>query len=219
MSKDYYALLGVPRTATAEQIRARFRELTRLQHPDRFRGADKSAAEGEFQNLTEAYNALSDAERRRQHDYSLARPEAEARANDPAQLARVYLQRGIKAYKEQNLQEAADNFDRATKADPRSAQAWHHLALACSRQTRWQSKAVAAIVRACELETMNPAYLKLAGRIHQAAGMAVRAEEYYNQALTWGGEDPTVRQALKELGEAARLAKRGRTGLFGKVGG
>ena len=219
MSKDYYALLGVPRTASAEQIRARFRELSRLKHPDRFQGADKAAAVGEFQSLTEAYNVLSDPERRRQHDYSLVRPEAASRANDPAQVARAYMQRGIKAYKEQNFRDAADNFDRATKADPRSAQAWHHLALAASREPRWQAKAVAAIVRACEIETMNPAYLKLAGRLHQTAGMAARAEEYYNQALTWGGEDPVVRQALKELSEAARLAKKGRSGLFGKVGG
>ena len=216
MSEDYYALLGVPRTASAEQIRSRFRELSRVQHPDRFRGADKAAAESEFQNLTEAYNVLSDAERRRLHDHSLARPDAVKTVNDPSQVARAYLQRGIKAYKEQNIREAADNFDRATKADPRSAQAWHHLALACSREERWHGKAMMAIKRACELETMNPAYLKLAGRIHQAAGMAARAEEYYNQALTWGGEDPAVRQALKEIGDAAR--KRGRSGIFGKAG-
>src|SRR5687767_14728964 len=109
MSKDYYALLGVPRTASADQIRARFRELSRAQHPDRFRGADKAAAESEFQNLTEAYNVLTDAERRRQHDHSLVRPEAVKSANDPAHVARVYLQRGIKAYKEQNIRDAADN--------------------------------------------------------------------------------------------------------------
>jgi curved DNA-binding protein CbpA len=219
MVKDYYGILGVPRGASPDQIRSRFRDLARERHPDRFHGADKATAETEFQNLTEAFNVLSDAERRRRHDTELVRPEAGTRQNDAAQLTRVYMQRGVKAYKEQNFLEAADNFDRATKNDPNSAQAWHHLALACSRESRWQSRALAAIVQACELDNMNAAYLKLAGRIHQTAGMAARAEEYYNQALTWGGEDPAVRQALLELGEAARLAKKGRSGIFGKAGG
>jgi curved DNA-binding protein CbpA len=216
MSKDYYALLGVQRNATSDQVRARFRELARLQHPDRFRGEKKAAAELEFQSLTEAFNVLSDPERRRQHDNEIGRSGGTAQPNDTSQLARAYLQRGIKAYREESFLDAADNFDRATKVDARNAQAWHHLALVCSRESRWQGKALAAVVRACELDPMNASYLKLAGRIHQGAGMAARAEEYYNQALTWGGEDPAVRLALEEL---AKLAKKGRSGIFGKVGG
>src|SRR6202035_951938 len=108
MAKDFYAILGVPRTASEDQLRQRFRELARERHPDRFRGEEKARAEKDFQDITQAFNVLSDPERRRSHDRELARPQE---ISDPRQLVRVYLQRGIRAYKEKNYFEAADNFD------------------------------------------------------------------------------------------------------------
>ncbi|HTQ79877.1 MAG TPA: DnaJ domain-containing protein [Thermoanaerobaculia bacterium] len=211
MPKDFYATLALPRNATEEQIRQRFRELARARHPDRFQGEAKVRAEKEFQEITQAFNVLIDPSRRRNHDLELARPEPGATSADPRQLARVYLQRGIKAYKEKNHFEAADSFDRATQADPANAQAWHHLALACSQQPSWLPRAVDAIERACELQPMNASYQKLAGKISALAGQPERAEQHYRAALQWGEDDPAVRQALAELAKAPRR------GLFGKA--
>lgn len=213
--KNYYTVLGLAQNATVEQVRTRFRELARLQHPDRFQGAEKERAEREFQELTEAINVLSDPERRRLHDVDLARPQVKSQAADPGQLSKVYLQRGSKAYREGNYLEAAENFDRATKAQPDNAKAWHHLALACSHQRRWFSRATNAIAKACELEPMNASYLKLAGRIFESADMPLRAEQFYNEAVKWGGADPAVDERLEEL---RKRTKRGLGGLFGKVG-
>src|SRR4029453_11650417 len=217
MAKDYYAVLGVARGASATEIREHFLRLARTRHPDRFRGKEKAAAEAQFQDLTEAFNVLSHSDRRRLHDLELARPEVQLRsdAENGEQMAKFFVQRGIKVYKEQKYVEAADNFDRPTKADPDNAQAWHHLALACSHYQRFQARALAAITKACKIERMNPGYLKLAGKLFASAGMTSRAERYYNEALTWGGEDEGVRQSLDELSKAQRRG----TGLFGKAGG
>src|SRR5437588_1332762 len=154
MARDFYAVLAVAKTATDDQIRQRFRQLARERHPDRFAGEQKQAAELEFQEITQAFNVLSDPERRRLHDLDLSKRHEPA--SDPKQLARVYLQRGVRAYREKNWVEAADNFDRATKADPGSAQGWYNLALTCAQNPTWMARAVAAIERACELESMNP---------------------------------------------------------------
>ena len=62
---EYYALLGVPRTATEEQIRSAYRKLARQYHPDV--NADPAAAE-QFKRITEAYEVLSDKERRQRYD-------------------------------------------------------------------------------------------------------------------------------------------------------
>ena len=73
MAKDYYSILSVMRSATPEEIRNRFRQLARERHPDRFQGAERAKAEGDFQEITEAFNMLSNPERRRQIDLELAR--------------------------------------------------------------------------------------------------------------------------------------------------
>jgi curved DNA-binding protein CbpA len=210
MARDFYTVLAVPRNATEEQIRQRFRELARTRHPDRFQGAEKARAEREFQDITQAFNVLADPERRRKHDIDLVRPDEAV--TDPRQLFKVYLQRGVKAYKEKNYLEAASNFDLATQADPKSGQAWHHLAQACSRQRNWLPRAVDAIDRACQLEPMNAGYLKQAGRILALTGQTEKAIQYYRKALQWGDDDVTIRQALDEL--AGPVPRRG---LFGRA--
>lgn len=217
MAKNYYVVLGIAVAATEDQIRRRFRELARQQHPDRFQGADKERAESDFQELTEAFNILTDADRRRVHDYEISRPTMAnvPETSDKASRVRAYVARGVRAYKERNFMAAAESFDQATRTDPENAQAWHHLALACSHDRRWEARAVAAILKACELEPMKASYLKLAGRLHGQAGQVGRAEQYYQEALNWGGEDAEVREALESL----RGDRRSRFGFFGKAGG
>lgn len=213
MAKNYYAVLGLPRNATESQIRNRFLQLARQRHPDRYRGDEKSDAEQEFQDITEAFNVLSNPERRRQHDLELVRPET-SQGVDTRQLAKVYLQRGARAYRDKNYLEAADNFDRATKAEPDNALAWYNLALACSHQQRWLPQAMEAIAQACEIEPMNAGYLQTAGRIFSRGGMHSRAEQYLNEALSWGADASEVQAAIEELKRAARQS---RPGVFGKA--
>ncbi len=64
--KDYYATLGVSKAATAEQIKQAFRKLARKHHPDVNPG-DKSA-EAKFKEINEAYEVLSDSDKRQKYD-------------------------------------------------------------------------------------------------------------------------------------------------------
>ncbi len=217
MTKDFYAILSLPRKARPPEIKERFRELARERHPDRFSGDDKERAEHEFQDITEAFNILMDPVRRRQHDMDLDRP-ARPAVHDPREVVRVYLNRGIRAYKKHNLAEAAANFSRATEHDPDNYQAWHHLALTCVREERWLTRAQEAIVRACELRPGHVPYLKLAGKVFVRSGMTTRAKQYYNQALRDGGPDVSITNALKALdGDQKPEPEKGKPGLFGKI--
>lgn len=64
---DYYVILGIPRSADAESIRSAFRGLVRQYHPDA--GAGSSVQR--FREIVEAYETLSDPDRRRHYDATL----------------------------------------------------------------------------------------------------------------------------------------------------
>ena len=65
-SKDYYAILGVGRSASEKEIKQAYRRLARKYHPDVNPG-DK-AAEAKFKEMNEAYEVLSDPEKRKKYD-------------------------------------------------------------------------------------------------------------------------------------------------------
>jgi DnaJ-class molecular chaperone len=64
--KDYYDVLGVSKDATEDQVRQAYRKLARQHHPDVNPG-DKSA-EDKFKDINEAYEVLSDADKRKRYD-------------------------------------------------------------------------------------------------------------------------------------------------------
>jgi curved DNA-binding protein len=64
--KDYYKVLGVPRNASADEIRKVYRKLAMQYHPDRNPG-DKQA-EDRFKEINEAYQVLSDEQKRARYD-------------------------------------------------------------------------------------------------------------------------------------------------------
>ena len=67
MKEDYYELLGVNKNATDDEIKSAFRKLAKQYHPDLHTG-DKEEAEAKFKKINEAYEVLSDKEKRAKYD-------------------------------------------------------------------------------------------------------------------------------------------------------
>src|SRR3954468_5840021 len=65
-TKDFYAVLGVPSTATQDEIKKAYRKLAKKNHPDA-NANDHKAAE-KFKEISEANNVLGDVEKRKQYD-------------------------------------------------------------------------------------------------------------------------------------------------------
>lgn len=63
MSKDYYSILGVPKTATEEEVKKAFRKKAHEHHPDK-----KGGDEAKFKEINEAYQVLGNKERRARYD-------------------------------------------------------------------------------------------------------------------------------------------------------
>jgi len=69
--RDYYQILGVPRTASADDIKKAYRRLARQFHPDMHGGAkkaEKTEMEKKFKEMNEAHEVLSDPEKRKKYD-------------------------------------------------------------------------------------------------------------------------------------------------------
>jgi molecular chaperone DnaJ len=66
--RDYYDILGVPRNATEEDIKKAYRKLAMKHHPDRNQGDKAKASEEKFKEAKEAYEMLTDAQKRAAYD-------------------------------------------------------------------------------------------------------------------------------------------------------
>ena len=65
-TKDYYTVLGVPASATQEEIKKQYRKLASKHHPDKNQNDPKAAER--FKEISEAYQVLGDADKRKQYD-------------------------------------------------------------------------------------------------------------------------------------------------------
>jgi Tfp pilus assembly protein PilF len=214
MKVNYYEVLGVDRSATEQVIRDRFRQLARENHPDRYRGPDKGEAERKFQTLTEAVNILTNPEKRRQHDGEISGG-LDKGVVDFAQIAKAYLAKGVKAFKDKDIRGAYENFDLATKHNAHDAKAFHYLALAAARLPGHTRQAVQAIETALQREPMNPQFLKDAGLLSKSAGLTAKARRYLEEALKWDADNLEIQSALAELRETKEAGK-GEFSIFGK---
>ena len=216
---SYYDVLGVSRDASDADVRTAFRKLAREGHPDRFRvTAEKKAAEERFQLLTEAMNVLTNEARRKVHDLELEKNRP--RSHDPAALARVYLAKGVKAYREGDFPEAMMHFDLAVNHYDKDAKAYHYLALSCMKVVGQLRRGVDAIEAAIRLDGNNALFHRDAGKLYMLAGLNSKSERHLEQALAWLPEDTETLKLLQEVRPRKGMSGERRipSGTFGRKG-
>ena len=114
--KDYYAVLGVPKTASPAEIKKAFRKLARQHHPDAKPG--DTAAERKFKDINEANEVLSDPDKRKQYDELGANWEAISRAEGRVAPVAVPAARGHTAGSVAGGQGGNVRYEFRTSGDP-----------------------------------------------------------------------------------------------------
>lgn len=202
---DHYGVLGVERHAAASRIRDAYYALARRYHPDRFRSGELQDLlrrfEEFFTRVTEAYNTLSDAERRREYDESvLAGGEAGPKQTEPAYVARQNFVRARALVQMRKWNDAVTFLENAVQLDGNQPEYSLELGLLLVRNPRRRSDAERHLLRAAELAPMNVApYLALA-QMYARAGRNGPAARALREILRWEPDHAEAVGMLRELG-------------------
>jgi len=95
MQTDYYTILGIPREATAEQIRQAYRTKAKLFHPDINNSPNAKMA---FQLISEAYRVLINPEKKRWYDFKLKYPSTTGLKQEPVRRRNSTYESYYRAY-------------------------------------------------------------------------------------------------------------------------
>lgn len=200
--RTYYEILGVDQQAAPDEVRAAFRRLVMERHPDRCQPAERSRAEREFQAITEAYNVLSDKERRARYDQGLANASRSNPAN-PREVARALVAKAVGLMKVGEHTQAGELLAQAVSHDPQNSRAHHLYGLYLAQHGGRLDDGLRQLDQAAKLDPINVRLLLDASRLFAAARMFARATRFGQAAAELSPGDPAVESWLRQLNETA----------------
>ncbi|MEW6585556.1 MAG: DnaJ domain-containing protein [Nitrospirota bacterium] len=197
-SMDYYELLGVDRTADADEIKKAYYKTAREFHPDKIFYIQSETISHKlntlFSHINGIYKILSDPEEKRKYDRGLPVQKTQG-TMDKTEMAGQKFKEGKVAFKRGLYAEAAELFGQAVYLDNSVADYYFFLGMAYERQKRFR-EAENAVKRAMEFDRFNADYLAELGLIYLTLGMKLRAKSSFERALKI---DSAHKLALKEL--------------------
>jgi len=219
--RDYYTVLGVPRTATEGQVKEAYFRLARPLHPDSNRDPGLDDLQGKrdaaFHRLSQAYETLRDPQKRGRYEADLdaraprRRPEPTpppAPASSPpvrteadrvteAALAMESVRQAEKAFKEEKYWDAIQLLEPAIPRLERNSKvkAQVLLARAYMKNPNWGRRAEELLQRVIQESPDADAYVTL-GNLYRASQLKSRAQAMYRKAVQ---VQPGHQEALAEL--------------------
>lgn len=123
-AQNYYSILGVSQNANAKEIKSAFRRLARQYHPDLNPGDSISAEK--FKQISQAYDVLSDASKRRRYDRQIPMQQPAATKQTPTtpQTAQEYYDRGTLRAQNKEYREAIQDYTQAIAINPKFVDAY-----------------------------------------------------------------------------------------------
>jgi curved DNA-binding protein CbpA len=196
---DYYQLLGLAPTAGASDIRAAYVRLAKERHPDKFSDpSEKEKAQLFFQDLTTAFNTLSNEARRREYDSQRERP----KPRTPEEIAREAFENSGPAFEQGDYQGALTFLQTAVHHAPQEPQ--YHLALgrAMGRFRETARKGIEVLEKAAQAFPRNPGVWYELALLYQAQGLKLRAQKAVESAQRLAPRDARISRLAAELGVA-----------------
>jgi curved DNA-binding protein CbpA len=195
---DYYELLGVTPSASAAEVRKAYARLAREKHPDRFTDpAEKERAQRLFQDITHAFNTLTNPMAKEEYDRERERG---PKPQTPEEIAADAFERGQAALAAGEAQEAVTLLQTAVHHGPENAAYHAALGHALGRHPGHAREAVQALERATQLDPRNASAFAELAVVLARQGLKLRAQKAVEAALRIAPRDPRLRHLAAELG-------------------
>lgn len=202
MVHDYYAILGVARSARPEDIKKAYLQLARDNHPDRIRDpAQKAEADRRFQLITEAYNQLREESARREYDKSLDR-----KVRTPEEEARVFFKNGELQEQSREFGNALKYYYEAMRLQPEKLEYMLAAARILSLDKGRQRQAAELYELAMAKHPASPEPGLELGNLYMRSGMHTRAKRVYETAAR---QFPQHAELKRKMAEAVAAEKKG----------
>lgn len=198
MVVDYYELLGVAPTASTGEIRKAYLRLAREKHPDRFADPDeRQRAEAQFQDITAAFNTLTNEQSRGEYDAQRERPQP----TTPEEIARDAFDRALHLIEAGQRDEALTLLRTAVHHVPDNATYQAGLGRLLSRDPSAAREAILVLERATQLAPKDASALADLAILQHRQGLRLRAQRSLEAAQRLAAAHPRVVAAASELGE------------------
>jgi curved DNA-binding protein CbpA len=200
---DYYQLLGVGPQASVAEIRQAYAQLAREKHPDRFQeAAAKQQAQRLFQDITTAFNTLSNPKSRQEYDQGRDKPQPKS----PEEIAVAAFEGSQAALEAGQLDEAVSLLRTAVHHAP--GQLAYQLALGRALGRATSPAAVRAAVqlleRVTQISPQNAAAFAELAAVLARSGLKLRAQKAVEAALRIAPRDVRLHRLAAELGVEKR---------------
>ncbi len=150
--RDPYEVLGIPRTATDDEVKSAYRKLAKKYHPDNYQNSPlASVAEEKINEINEAYDAIN-SERKGGNTAG-----AQGYGNQYSNYRKSTEYLNVRQLIQQNRIQEAENILDAVDANRRSAE-WYFLRGMCYYRKGWSQQAASNFQTACNMDPQNQEY-------------------------------------------------------------
>ncbi len=208
-SLNYYKALQVTQDASLDDIKKSYFRLARKFHPDLF-GRDLPSEitqkiDNVFDQITKAYQTLTDETKRSEYDDQLKTPPAEDKRRNLTKEAETRFRQGKFLFNQARYDEALVFLEQAVRLSKDRASYFLLLAMTQEKLYAYRKEAEKNYLRAIKLEPWNAESYAGLGLLYKREGLHIKARKQFEKALQI---DPDHRIAKKELRGVVKTAER-----------
>jgi len=200
---DFYKLLGITPQASVAEVRQAYARLAREKHPDRFQEPEaKTRAQREFQDITTAFNTLTNPKSRQEYDQSRDKPQPKT----PEEIATAAFDSSQAALEGGQLDEAVTLLRTAVHHAPGQLAYQIALGRALGRATSPAAvrEAVQVLERVTQAQPHNASAFGELALVLARSGLKLRAQKAVESGLRIAPRDARLQRLAAELGAEKR---------------